>query len=64
MIGAVRPRKQALANCPPPVTNDSGFGSPSTAARVVMGLSVNGRIDGKTADGRSLEDIQDAAAGG
>jgi hypothetical protein len=40
------------------------FGSPSTAASVVMGRNGNGRADWKTADGRSLREIQDAAAGG
>lgn len=43
-------------------TQDYVFGSPSTAASVVMGRNANGRIDWKTADGRTLKDIQDAAA--
>jgi hypothetical protein len=42
-------------------TQDYVFGSPSTAASVVMGRNANGRIDWKTADGRTLKDIQDAA---
>jgi hypothetical protein len=42
-------------------TQDYTFGSPSTAASVVMGRNSNGRIDWKTADGRPLKEIQDAA---
>jgi hypothetical protein len=45
-------------------TQDYVFGSPSTAASVVMGRNANGRVDWKTADGKSLKDLQDAAAGG
>ncbi len=44
-------------------TQDYVFGSPSTAASVVMGRNANGRIDWKTADGTSLKELQDAAAG-
>jgi hypothetical protein len=42
-------------------TQDYTFGSPSTAASVVMGRNSNGRIDWKTADGKTLKEIQDAA---
>jgi hypothetical protein len=42
-------------------TQDYVFGSPSTAASIVMGRNANGRVDWKTADGKSLKDIQDAA---
>lgn len=45
-------------------TQDYVFGSPSTAASVVMGRNANGRVDWKTADGKSLKEIQDAPAGG
>jgi len=40
-------------------TEDYRFGSPSTAASVVMGRNANGRIDWKTVDGRSLKEVQD-----
>lgn len=40
-------------------TQDYVFGSPSTAASVVMGRNANGRTDWKTADGRSLKEVQD-----
>jgi len=42
-------------------TQDYTFGSPSTAASVVMGRNSNGRVDWKAADGRSLKEIQNAA---
>jgi hypothetical protein len=29
-----------------------------------MGRNANGRVDWKTADGKSLKELQDAAAGG
>jgi hypothetical protein len=45
-------------------TQDYVFGSPSTAASVVIGRNANGRVDWKTADGKSLKDIQDTAASG
>lgn len=44
-------------------TQDYVFGSASTAAAVVTGCKGNSRLDWKTADGRSLKEIQDAAAG-
>jgi len=43
-------------------TQDYVFGSPSTAASVVMGRNANGRIDWKTANGQSLKEIQEVAA--
>jgi hypothetical protein len=43
-------------------TQDYVFGSPSTAAAVLMGRSANGRVDWKTADGRTLKDVQEAEA--
>jgi len=43
-------------------TQDYLFSSPSTAAGVVLGRSANGRIEWKTADGRTLKAIQDAEA--
>lgn len=45
-------------------TQDYVFGSPSTAASVVMGRNANGRVDWKTADGKTLKDIQDTASSG
>jgi len=41
------------------VMQDYVFGSPSTASGVLLGRSSNGRVDWKTAEGRSLKDIQD-----
>lgn len=43
-------------------TQDYVFGSPSTAASVVMGRNANGRVDWKTADGQSLKELQETAA--
>ena len=43
---------------------DYTFGSPSTAAGVLVGAAQNGRTAWKTADGRTLKSIQDAEAGG
>lgn len=43
-------------------TKDHIFGSPSTAAGVILGRSSNGREVWKTADGRSLKDLQAATA--
>lgn len=41
-------------------TQDYLFGSPSTAAGVVLGRSSNGREAWKTKDGRMLKEVQDA----
>ncbi len=41
-------------------TQDYSFGSPSTAASVVLGRSANGRVEWKNADGRTLKEIQEA----
>jgi hypothetical protein len=43
-------------------TQDYVFGSPSTAASVVMGRNANGRVDWKTVNGQSLKELQEAAA--
>ncbi len=45
-------------------TQDYVFGSPSTAAAVLMGRSANGRVDWKTQDGRTLKELQEAEAAG
>jgi hypothetical protein len=45
------------------VTQDYTFGSPSTAAGVLLGRSANGRLEWKDGKGRSLKDIQSEAAG-
>lgn len=42
-------------------TQDYAFTSPSTAAAVVVGGSVNGRTVWKTKDGHTLKSVQDAA---
>jgi len=42
-------------------TQDYVFGSPSTAASVVIGRNANGRVEWKTAGGQSLKALQDAA---
>jgi hypothetical protein len=44
------------------LTQDYTFNSPSTAASVLLGRSSNGRIEWKDAEGRTLKEIQDAAA--
>lgn len=44
------------------VTQDYVFGSPSTAAAVLLGRSANGRIEWKTKEGRTLKDIQETEA--
>ncbi len=41
-------------------TQDYTFGSPSTASGVLLGRTSNGRIEWKTADGRTLKSVQDA----
>lgn len=43
-------------------TQDQVFSSPSTAAGVILGRAANGRIEWKTRDGRTLKDMQVAAA--
>lgn len=42
---------------------DYTFGSPSTAAGVLLGRSANGRIEWKNTKGLTLKEIQDAQAG-
>lgn len=42
------------------LSQDYTFGSPSTASGVLLGRTSNGRVEWKTADGRSLKSIQDA----
>jgi len=42
---------------------DYVFASPSTAAGVVQGRAANGRVDWKSKDGKTLKDLQEAAAG-
>lgn len=42
------------------MTQDYAFASPSTAAGVLLGRAANGRIEWKTADGRTLKEIQEA----
>lgn len=44
-------------------TQDYVFASPSTAAGVVMGRNANGRLEWRTADGRTLKAIQEAEVG-
>ncbi len=44
-------------------TQDYVLSSPSTAASLIHGRSANGRIEWKTADGRTLKEIQEAEAG-
>lgn len=46
------------------VAQDYTFDSPSTAAGVLIGRSVNGRVEWKDADGRTLKENQAAAVGG
>lgn len=42
------------------LTQDYTFGSPSTASGVLLGRTSNGRVEWKSADGRTLKSIQDA----
>jgi hypothetical protein len=42
------------------LTRDTVFGSPSTAAALILGRGVNGRTQWKTADGRTLKEVQEA----
>ena len=46
------------------LSQDYLFASPSLAAGVLLGRPANGRVEWKAADGRTLKDIQDAAAAG
>jgi hypothetical protein len=41
---------------------DYVFQSPSTAACVVLGRSANGRVEWKTKEGKTLKQVQEAAA--
>ena len=43
-------------------TQDQVFGSPSTAAGVIQGRTANGRKDWKNGDGKTLKELQEAAA--
>ena len=45
------------------LTQDYTFASPSTAASVMVGRNMNGREEWKTAAGRTLKSIQEAAGG-
>lgn len=45
-------------------SQDYPFASPSAAAGVVGGRSANGRTEWKTRDGRTLKELQEAAAAG
>lgn len=40
------------------LTEDYVFASPSTAAMVMFGRTSNGRVEWKTADGRTLKELQ------
>lgn len=42
-------------------SRDHVFGSPSTAAAVVLGRTANGRVEWKTAEGRTLKELQEEA---
>lgn len=44
-------------------TKDVAFGSPSTAATMIMGRNTNGRLQWKTRDGRTLKELQEAELG-
>ena len=41
---------------------DQVFGSPSTAAGVILGRTANGRVEWKTKNGTTLKELQEAAA--
>ena len=45
------------------LTQDYTFNSPSTAAGVMLGRAANGRTEWKDSNGRTLKEIQEAAAG-
>ncbi|MBL8889110.1 MAG: GIY-YIG nuclease family protein [Planctomycetaceae bacterium] len=55
--GVLKPAGEGYA-----FTQDYVFPSPSTAAGVVQGRAANGRVDWKTKDGKTLKDLQEAAA--
>lgn len=44
-------------------SQDHVFGSPSTAAGVILGRTANGRVEWKAKDGRTLKEVQVQAAG-
>jgi hypothetical protein len=44
------------------LAQDYVFGSPSTAAAVLLGRSANGRVEWKMKDGRTLKEVQEAEA--
>jgi hypothetical protein len=46
------------------LTQDYTFGSPSTASGVLLGRTSNGRVEWKTADGRTLKSVQEAEVDG
>jgi hypothetical protein len=46
------------------LTEDYVFASPSTAAMVMLGRTANGRVEWKTAGGKSLKDLQTEGADG
>jgi len=46
------------------LTQDYTFGSPSTAAAVMLARTANGRVEWKDEQGRPLKELQAAAAGG
>lgn len=43
-------------------TQDQVFNSPSTAAGVILGRTANGRVEWKAKDGKTLKQLQEAAA--
>lgn len=45
------------------LTKDVVFGSPSTAATMIMGRNTNGRLQWKTKDGKTLKDLQEEQLG-
>jgi len=45
------------------LSRDTAFGSPSTAAMMMMGRNTNGRLQWKSADGRTLKELQEAELG-
>lgn len=45
------------------LTRDVAFGSPSTAATMIMGRNTNGRLQWKSREGKTLKEIQEAELG-
>ena len=43
-------------------TQDQVFNSPSTAAGVIQGRTANGRKDWRNSEGKTLKELQEAAA--